>query len=70
MNDKITVRVPTELKQAIDRFRNEGESAFRSTQDACRHIIESWLSDNGYFAPRQTEQNAQFESQSGGELDD
>lgn len=70
MNDKITVRVPIELKRAIDRFRNEGESAFRSTQDACRHIIESWLSDNGYFASRQTEQNAQFESQSGGELDD
>lgn len=70
MDDKITVRISSELKRAIDRFRNEGEGSFRSTQDAYRHIMASWLSDKGYFVPRQDEQKTQSEWKSGGEHND
>jgi Arc/MetJ-type ribon-helix-helix transcriptional regulator len=57
MEDKITVRLPGELRQAIERLRNEQPSSFRSTQAACRHIIEAWLTEQGYFVRQQTELN-------------
>lgn len=52
MHDKITVRLPNELRQAIARFRQERSGSFNSTQAACRHIIEDWLAGHGYIAPK------------------
>lgn len=62
MEDKITVRLPFELRRAIGRFRSEQQGSFKSTQAACRHISEEWLTDQGYLLGQQTEQSVGLES--------
>lgn len=62
MDDKITVRLPSELRQAIERYRNAQQGSFKSTQAVCRHIIEEWLSEQGYFEDKQTESRVPRES--------
>jgi hypothetical protein len=49
MNDKITVRISSEVRQAIERLRYENPTRLISTQAACRHIMEDWLVRNSYL---------------------
>lgn len=40
MNERITIRVTADMKEALERFHQEQVTPMRSRQDAFRHIIE------------------------------
>lgn len=53
MNERITVRITPEVKDALERFHQQQQLIpMRSRQDAFRHIIEDWLAAHGYLARR------------------
>ena len=49
MNDRITIRISADVKEALERLHREQVIPMRSRQDAFRHIIEDWLMDRGYL---------------------
>lgn len=49
MNDRISLRVAPDAKEALDRFRGDQRAPLPSRQDALRHIISDWLSSSGYL---------------------
>ncbi|ODT13983.1 MAG: hypothetical protein ABS35_36225 [Kaistia sp. SCN 65-12] len=49
MTDRITIRVGADLAEALDRFIATGIQPFRSRQDAFRHIVNTWLTREGYL---------------------
>ncbi len=55
MEAKITVRLSLQQRLAIERFRDAQQEDFPSTQAACRHIIETWLTERGFMAPVATD---------------
>jgi hypothetical protein len=50
MDDKITVRLSSNIKKAIERVRSDHPTLFNSTQAACRHIIVDWLQTHAYLS--------------------
>lgn len=52
MTDRVTVRVDSELIDALDRFRADSAPAFRTRQDLLRYIIAEWLENHGYPSVR------------------
>lgn len=50
MSDRVTVRVEEILVSALDRFRADHETEFRSRQDLLRHIIADWLIARAYLS--------------------
>ena len=49
MTDRVTIRVSADLADALDRFIAADVVRFRSRQDAFRHIVHTWLTDEGYM---------------------
>ena len=49
MQDKITIRVPTELAQGFDAFIKANPQANKTRQEAMRFILRDWLFANGYL---------------------
>lgn len=49
MDKRVTVRVDTELAEALDCFIADHVIPTTSKQDAVRHIIRDWLTARGYF---------------------
>jgi hypothetical protein len=49
MDDKITIRLSSNIKAAIGRVRTDHPALFNSTQAACRHIIVDWLQTHAYL---------------------
>ena len=49
MQDKITIRVPTELAQGFDAFIKANPQANKTRQEAMRFILRDWLLAQGYL---------------------
>jgi hypothetical protein len=49
MSDRVTVRVDSDLVDALDRLRVDREPMFRTRQDLLRYIVDDWLSSHGYL---------------------
>ena len=49
MNDRISLQVAPDAKEALDRFRGDQRAQLRSRQDVLRHIISDWLTSRGYL---------------------
>jgi hypothetical protein len=49
MTDRVTIRIGADLAEALDRFMAADVAPFRSRQDAFRHIVATWLTDEGYM---------------------
>jgi hypothetical protein len=49
MNERITIRVTAEMKEALECFHQDQVVAVRSRQDVFRRIIEDWLIGHGYL---------------------
>ena len=49
MQDKITIRVPTELAQGFDAFIKANPQTNRTRQEAMRFILRDWLLAKGYL---------------------
>jgi hypothetical protein len=50
MDNKITVRVSSNIRTALERVRDDNPMQFNSTQAACRHIIADWLQTHAYLS--------------------
>lgn len=57
MTDRITIRISTDLAEALDRFIAADVAPFRSRQDAFRHIVGIWLINEGYMPNSTAEPN-------------
>lgn len=53
MSDRVTVRVDSDLVDALDRFRADREPTFRTRQDLLRYIVADWLGSHGYLPTEQ-----------------
>jgi hypothetical protein len=49
MTDRVTIRISADLAEALDRFMASDVAVVRSRQDAFRHIVGIWLTDQGYM---------------------
>lgn len=49
MTDRVTIRISADLADALDRFIAADGAPFRSRQDAFRHIVATWLTDEGHM---------------------
>ena len=57
MTDRVTIRISTDLADALDRFIATDIAPFRSRQDAFRHIVRTWLISGGYMPNANAEPN-------------
>ncbi len=55
MEERITIRVTADMKEALERFHRHQTTPLRSRQDGFRHIIVDWLARQCYL-PISTEQ--------------
>lgn len=49
MNERITIRVETDVTEGLQRFMDDDLVSCRSRQDAFRHIVRDWLVAHGYI---------------------
>jgi hypothetical protein len=50
IDDKIMVRVSSDIRMAIERLQSDHPALLASTEAACRHIIADWLQSHAYLA--------------------
>ncbi len=57
MTDRVTIRISADLAGALDRYIAADVTPFRSRQDAFRHIVGIWLTNQGYMPDPNAEAN-------------